>query len=290
LFTKDYRVKSELGCFTIPVYEQGKSNTLFAPQRAKQHFRTQGYRRRLFYEGTCYNSYRKVSADFNSWVRQSPEKGIQASSLQYETKAEANSIEVTQKQQEQAVLKANNFTSEGQPLQKTTKAVKSYTAKKEVQTAYAQVLEQAPSNLQELLNLELTDYEDKSRTTYIGIDDVCNKKQKSIRTSEVEPQEELRTKQSYFRSGGKKNYKKRSFLFHTVVKIVTEQGNYTLTAPKISLIWASLMAVLLHNKLLKTQFIFLVDGQITLHDFIVARMKWCSIKLLLRTIFVVWFT
>lgn len=280
MFTKDYRVKSELGCFTIPIYEQGECSTLFAPQRAKQHFRTQGYRRRVFYEGTSHNSYRKVSADFNSWVRQSSEEGIQASGLQYETKAEAKSIEVIQKQQEQAVLQANNFTSEGQPLQKMTKSVKSYTAKKEVQTAYAEVLEQAPSNLQNLLSLELTDYEDKSRTTYIGIDDVCNKKQKSNRTNEVEPQQES-TKQSHFRNGGKKNYKKRSFLFHTVAKIVTEQGNYTLTAPKISLIWASLMALLLHNKLLKTQFIFLVDGQITLHDFIVARMKWCPIKLLL---------
>jgi len=134
--------------------------------------------------------------------------------------------------------------------------------------------------------LNVADYEDKASTTYIGIDDVCNKKQKSTRPKETELTaeqiaKEKQAKNNNARNGGKKNYKKRSFLFHTVAKIITTQGNYTLTAPRISLIWASLMAVLLNNKLLKTQLIFLVDGQITLHDFIVARMKWCCIKLLL---------
>jgi hypothetical protein len=118
------------------------------------------------------------------------------------------------------------------------------------------------------------------QSTYVAIDDVCNKEQKQQRPKcSEEPINPF--EQNNNRKAGKKVYKNRSFLFHTVAKIITAKGNYTITAARITLLWPFLIAVLLHNQLMGTKLIFLVDGQRVLHDYLIKRFKWRPIHLIL---------
>lgn len=158
----------------------------------------------------------------------------------------------------------------------------------EVKTAYDEVFHQANETIRPLLdfdNLKIEDYEEPSHATYIGIDDVCNKKQKAKRCSAKNKAQKIdnQSKTPYIstRKDGKKQYKKRKFLYHTVIKVVTTKGNYTLTAPKIGGIWITLIALLINNNRLSTFWIGLVDGQRTLHDFLTNRLFWKKHRLLL---------
>lgn len=253
------------------------SSVSFVPQRAKEYYKTTGYRKRVIHQGSSDISYRKTANLFNDWVRQQEGICIKPSSLQYETKAEAKRVELAQNQATQCILAANSFDVSGNPQDSEQYVDLVHKENKEAEQAFKEVVEEAPEHIKPMLEFDTSSYEDKDTATYIAIDDVCNKEQKSSRQKE----EIVQKPKEKSRSNGKKKYKKRKYLFHTVAKVITQKGSYTLTASKIGLLWSTLIAVLLRNNLLKNRLLFLVDGQRTLHDFIVGRMKWCGITLLL---------
>jgi len=273
--------KSEIGCLVIDLYEEAEIEGKLPFQRSKEHYRTHGYRQTMFYEGVSENSYRKVCNFYNRRVRQEDIEGLIPSSLRYELQAEAKQIESNYEKESQQILLKHDFDDQGQPLESKEGLQKQVgsigkSKIKAVKLAFKESCEQAPDWLAKELQLEFSDYEDQASTIYIGIDDVCNKRQKKEREKTVPD-----VKSSNERSGGKKKYKKRKFLFHTVIKVITNQGNYTLTNSKLGLVWPLLIALLLHNNFMKRRWIFLVDGQRSLHEGLTKRLKWKPLHLLL---------
>ena len=273
-----------MGCFTIPLYGDLEG---FGPQRRLQHHRTSGYRRVILHRGITKSSYRTVCSNFNHTVRQQEEgQGVKPSGVRYEATVEARKIETALSDKTVSVLQEHNFDPGGQPCDK--EAVQQLnTAQKQqrispadLKEAYEKVVTQANETIQPLLNFEQLrrdDYEDVKHTTYIGLDDVCNKRQKENRCADTP----VSIDNTNNRKDGKKRYKKRKQLYHTVAKVFTPTQSYTLTAPKIGLLWATLIAFLLHNGCLPTLWIGLVDGQRSLHSFISNRLKWRHCRLLL---------
>ena len=114
-------------------------------------------------------------------------------------------------------------------------------------------------------------FEDKEHTTYIGLDDVCNRKQKASR-ERISKEEKQKIIQ---RVNGRKKYNRKKWLFHTVAHLsAPQQQHYSLTAANLKTIWPRLMALLLNNKQQQEYFVFLVDGHNTLQKFINARTRW----------------
>lgn len=262
----------------ICLYEEPEIEGMLPNLRAKEHYRTQGYRQTMFYEGVSESSFRIVCTSFNRRVRQDQNKGLSPSSLQYELQSEAKQIELNYERQSQQILSKHDFDEQGEPQQSCSieKETTRKACSKAVKFAFAEMCEQAPDRLSGELKLEASDYEDQASTVYIGIDDVCNKRQKKKRektTTEI--------KLSNERSGGKKKYKKRKFLFHTVVKIVAKEGNYSLTASKLRGVWPLLIALLLHNNFIRRRWILLVDGQRSLHEGLAGLLKWRPLHLIL---------
>ena len=279
-----FRVKGEVGCFSIPLYSIGDSQ--FPGQRTKQHYRTKGYLSTVIHKGVSKSSYREVCDRFNHTVRQTDQGGIIPTSVRYETTVEAKKLETCLINKTNEILSAHHFEEDGSPSAKVeVKELKEAKAehlisKDKLKIAFNEIQSEANEYIQPLLSfnqLKASNYENICQTTYIGLDDVCNKKQKASRAKE---EEEL-TGPVNERQGGKKKYKKRKFIYHTVVKVFTATQNYTLTAPKIGLLWSTLIALLLHNNRLPTFWIALVDGQRSLQDFILKRLKWRQCRLLL---------
>jgi len=204
---RNFRVKGEVGCFTIPLYGDLEG---FPPQRRLEHYRTSGYRQVILHQGIVKSSYRTVCTNFNHTVRQEQEQGIKPSGVRYEATVEARQIEA-------ALLDKIS-------INRYFHIVYSYSLQN-------------------------------------GLQNVCNKRQKADRSSDT-PAPIDNTNN---RKDGKKVYKKRKQLYHTVAKVFTATESYTFTAPKIGLLWATLIAFLLHNGCLRTFWICLVDGQRSLH-------------------------
>jgi len=267
---RNFRVKGEVGCFTIPLYGDLEG---FGPQRSLQHYRTSGYRRVILHQGITKSSYRTVCSTFNHTVRQEKELGIKPSGVRYEATVEARKIETALSDKTAKILQEYDFEPTGQPSNKAAvrqlnKVQKRHqTSPTKLKKAYEEIVAQANETIQPLLDfdqLRADDYEQVKQTTYIGLDDVCNKRQKADRSSDTPaPIDDTNN-----RKDGKKVYKKRKQLYHTVAKIFTPTQSYTLTAPKIGLLWATLIAFLLHNGCLRTLWIGLVDGQRSLHTFL----------------------
>jgi hypothetical protein len=234
----------------------------------------------VLFEGVSENSYQKVCARFNRQVRQ--EQSISPSSLQYEAVQEGRQLEEKQAELACKELASHYFDDQVQPIRKQdlAKGSKKKLRSNQVELAYEQVKSNAPAWLEAELELNKNDYEAPASTVYIGIDDVCNKRQKDTRPKKKD--KDVTSAQAIDqRQGGKKYYKKRKFVFHTVAKIVAKEGQYTLTAPKISMIWAILIGFLLGNQLLKRRWIFLVDGQRVLHDYLIHHLRWRKVQMIL---------
>jgi len=258
----------------------------FPAQRRLQHYRTTGYRRVILHQGITISSYRTVCKNFNHTVRQEKEQGIKPSGVRYEATVEAQQIGATLSANTEKILSENHFQQNGHPTDKAAikrlkKAQKRHqTSPAKLKKAYEEIEAEANENILPMLKFEdlrPDDYENAKVTTYIGLDDVCNKRQKTHRQTDLKASAD----NTNSRKGGKKVYKKRKQLYHTVAKIFTPTQSYTLTAPKIGMLWATLIAFLLHNNCLRTLWIGLVDGQRSLHDFLLQRLRWRHCRLLL---------
>lgn len=250
---------------------------MFGPQRAKEHYRTKGYREDLIYLGVSQSSYRNVCRSYNRRVGQTNGDGLQPSSLQYEARAEAKRLQTHQDCEVKQLLSAHQFDENGDPHEASLSVqVPAPSPQTGLEQAFAAICEEAPDSLRASLQLDQDAYEDTSQSTYIAIDDVCNKAQKTSR-----PASGRQPQASNHRKDGKKKYAKRRFLFHTVARVIASKGSYTLAAPRITLLWPILIAVLLRNQLMNTQWVFLVDGQRILHEYLANHLSWRPIRLIL---------
>jgi len=188
---RNFRVKGEVGCFTIPLYGDLEG---FGPQRSLQHYRTSGYRRVILHQGITKSSYRTVCSTFNHTVRQEKELGIKPSGVRYEATVEAREIETALSDKTAKILQEYDFEPTGQPSNKAAvrqlnKVQKRHqTSPTKLKKAYEEIVAQANETIQPLLDfdqLRADDYEQVKQTTYIGLDDVCNKRQKADRSSDT---------------------------------------------------------------------------------------------------------
>lgn len=232
----------------------------------------------VIFDGTSRASYRQVCAWYNRQVRQQ-EQGLRAESLRYESLVESRKIEIAQDLQCQAILAQHDFDEQGHPNEITQELLVDQTKvfNEQVIANFDQIKGEAPPQVQPHLALDRLDYENPDHTVYMAIDEVCNKKQKEHRNGTKPTVEACENT----RKEGKKIYVRSPFLFHTVARIVAPKGNYTLTGVKLGSIWPLLMALLLDHQLMNHQWIFLVDGQQSLQNGLLARLKYKSVRLLL---------
>lgn len=275
-----FRVRGEVGCFSISVYENSSPSMFYPLQRNRQYYRTSGYRETVFYDGVVNQSYRKVCERYNRLVRQSPSEGLRPSSLQYEVQAEALRLESSYLGESAEILTTSGFDSTGLPSRELDTALsfstEVNTSAVTLETAFEEVCQEAPEWLQADLKLVASDYENPDTSVLIEIDDVCNKKQRATRSKKEDEAEPISGTQNDIqtRSDGKKNYKKRKFLYHSVATVITKKGTYSLTAAKLAQLWPLLIALLLANTLLKKKWVFILDGHTILYDFLIDRLQW----------------
>lgn len=269
-----FNVRGEIGNYQIILYDKLEKQKHYPVQRAKELYRTRGYRYHILFDLVTDISYRKVCKWYNHMVRQPDSRGLKPSSLRYETKKEARQLNlaIRKKLSDCKVIEQSNRVSKEQLKNQVSKPK----TLELIQASFKQVCEQAPLHLRKDLEFCPSEYEDKSTAIYIGIDDVCTKQQKSTRSK----QEEQTLDREKSREGGKKKYKRSKHLFHTITKIVGQLGEYTLVAPRISEVWPLLMAFLHHNNLQFFKLIFIVDGQRVLHDYIENHLK-CPFDMIL---------
>ncbi|MFK7979477.1 MAG: hypothetical protein AB8G86_05820, partial [Saprospiraceae bacterium] len=133
---------------------------------------------------------------------------------------------------------------------------------KELEVAKKEMIENAPEDLRQLLEKQVlieSEYETKN-TCYASVDDVCCKRQKKYR------------KEHSAEKGTKAPLKR---VYNSVIRVqLAGHEDYTLVHNTMGGVLMLLMAFLLNNKLLKHNWLFLVDGQRSMKKAILHQFGW----------------
>lgn len=259
---KPYRVDGELGRIIFDAYHvepgqaaDGTAKALFPPQRGKEWHRTAGFKEIALIHGTVQDSYRKTS-DLLNRVRH--QAGATPSRTLRETSAsEGQQIISHMEQQAAEIFEAHDFTTAGQPVD-TDAAYSQQELATLPPTEVAQAIQHCapePDWTAEMINNPVA-YEQPTQTTYVSMDDVNVKRQKSSRQADPEPD------------------KKRKYAHNTVAHIAHGNHSYLLNGLSIRQVLRWVVAFLLHNQLLVHNLLFLVDGYKPLYTAILAAFVW----------------
>ncbi len=275
---RTYKVDGEIGRFEIDTHiiidedENTVYNTaedFFEPLKAKEWYKTEGYKDLAYVHGTTQKSYRKSNETLNR-IRHQEEGGTPLVTLKDNTEAEGTKVLQAIEQKSQDILEQHEFTPEGKPEGDMTQY-----QKVESVTLPEDEVEKAIESCQKKVGLDCNlrsnpmIYEDPEHTVNISIDDVKVKKQKSERKStedreEVKPVEEKNTEES----------KKRPAVYHTIIHVEKGEQSYILNGHGITRVLTLLIAFLLNGNLLKYRIQFFSDGYTPLHRAILLVFSW----------------
>jgi hypothetical protein len=223
--------------------------------RAKEWYRTTGFKEIGLVYGTTEDSYRK-SSDLLNRVRHQAE-GTPFRTLRENTETEGRQVMGQMERQATQILERHGFTPAGIP----TPAAVDRSQQGLVTLPLAQVEQAlhlcvpAPEWLEEMVSNPVA-YEDPTRSTEVSVDDVNVKRQKSSRKSVQEPQ------------------KKPKYVHNTVAHMAHVGTAYIINGNSIGSVLRLVLAFLLHNHLLADNLIFFVDGQRTLYTAILSALVW----------------
>jgi hypothetical protein len=251
-----YKVDGEVGRFEFTTHRVSHSgeiryNTardLFAELKAKEFYRTIGFKEIAMIYGDTEESYRKTAKLINR-VRHQEQGGTPYRTLQENTEKEgAELIDFIAKKSKQ-ILQRNEFTQDG----KYQGHNEAYANNKPVTLSIKRVTEAAERlkgdfDITEILNNPVC-YEDPRKAVNASIDDVNVKKQKEIRES--------------FKSSEKSQ---RKYVHNTIVHVEKEEQSYTLNGHGIKAVLSFLTAFILNNSLTGYRLQFFTDGHKTLNE------------------------
>jgi hypothetical protein len=257
-------VDGEVGRFEFTTHRVSHSgeiryNTardLFAELKAKEFYRTIGFKEIAMIYGDTEESYRKTAKLINR-VRHQEQGGTPYRTLQENTEKEgAELIDFIAKKSKQ-ILQRNEFTQDG----KYQGHNEAYANNKPVTLSIKRVTEAAERlkgdfDITEILNNPVC-YEDPRKAVNASIDDVNVKKQKEIRES--------------FKSSEKSQ---RKYVHNTIVHVEKEEQSYTLNGHGIKAVLSFLTAFILNNSLTGYRLQFFTDGHKTLNETILKCFSW----------------
>lgn len=262
---KPYRVDGELGRITFDTYwveqmeteDDDLTESPFPALRAKEWYRTIGFKEIALVYGTTEESYRKASELINRVRRQ--EGATPSRTLRENTEYEGREVMARMEQQAMEIFHEHGFTTEGAPTEGAEDR-----SKQVLITLPAQEVEQAiqacapePGWVAEMTDNPVP-YEDPDRSAQVSLDDVNVKRQKATRKDAPEP------------------VQKRKYVHNTIAHIAHADASYVISGHGIVHVLRLVLAFLLHNHLLQDNLMFFVDGQRTLYAAIPGVFAWLS--------------
>ena len=261
-----YKVDGEVGRFHFTTHRVDGNNgrtynttvDFFPALKAKEWYRTVGFKHIAIILGDVVNTYRKTTELIN-YVRYQPMDGTPYRTLQDNTEKEgARLIDYLEKKTTD-VLKRHRFTEDGayRGDPEDLASIKPGTLPEATINKAAAHLDSEYSP-KELLGNPVC-LEDPVKSVTIAIDDVSVKKQSEGRGSTP-------------LTGDKQS--KHKFVHNTVARVDKDQKNYSLVGAGIKVTLRYLIAFLLSNRLLGYRFQFFTDGHTVLNDTIRSCFEW----------------
>jgi len=229
---------------------------LFPVLKAREFYRTIGFKEIAFIYGNTENSFRKTIALINR-IRYQEENGTPYRTLQENTEKEGADLNQHIENKTKTILAQNNFTSEGcyqGDNQTYLQTIPVTLAKKMVSKAAENFSDNY--SVTDILNNPVC-YEDPEKTVNISIDDVNVKKQEETRTRKDNSEE-----------------RRRKYVHNTVVHIGKGQKSYTLNGHGMKTVLSYLIAFLFNSGLTGNRFQFFTDGHTTLNKTIINSFRW----------------
>jgi hypothetical protein len=251
---KPYRVEGEIGRITFDSYWI-EAESPFPPLHAKQWYRTTGFKELALVYGTVEESYRKA-ADLINRVRHQGD-ATPPRTLRENTEYEGRRIMARMEQQATTILKEHSFTPQGTPTEAATDYGQQTLSTLPPEQVKGAIQECAPGLtwVREMEDNPLP-YENPAQSATVSLDDVGVKGQKASRKETKEPTRE------------------RKYVHNTIAHIGHAGESYIISGHGVVSVLRSVLAFLLHNRLLKNNLIFFVDGQRTLYTAILYAFSW----------------
>ena len=259
-----YKVDGEVGRFEFTTHgvlhnlqtQYDTARDLFSELKAKEFYRTTGFKEIGMIYGDTEESYRKTAVLINR-IRYQEEGGTPYRTLQENTEKEGAGLIDYVEEKTTRILKDNGFSEDGiyrgdnpaygnnQPA--TLPAERIFKVSEGCLEGYAR---------DEVLNNPVC-YEDPENTVSVFIDDV-----------NVKRQEESRQK------GRRSEEGKRKYVHNTIAHVSKGDGNYTLNGYGIRTVLCFLTAFIFNNGLIGNRLQFFTDGHKTLNEAILKSFNW----------------
>ena len=262
--SRPYKVDGEIGRFEFTTHrvacggevQYNTAQGLFPELKAKEFYRTSGFKEIAMIYGDTEQSYRKTT-DLINRVRHQEQGGTAYRTLRENTEKEGTELIDFIAEKSKRVLQKHDFTEDGiyQGHNET------YTNTEPATLPAEKVAEAAKKigdkfDITEILNNPVC-YEDPEKTVNAAIDDVNVKKQKQTR-EKVKSHEET----------------KRKYVHNTVVHMKKGDQRYTLNGYGIKTVLCFVIAFILNNNLIGNRFQFFTDGHKTLIETIFKCFSW----------------
>jgi hypothetical protein len=271
-----YHADGEIGRFTFTTHtavkedgtEYNTAGELFACLKAKEWYKTSGFKEIAIVYGDTESSYRKTEKLINR-IRYQEEGGTPLRTLRDGTLSEGLKIIGLIEDKTDNILKVHRFTGNGvfngcsddynaEPVKLPGDRVRE--AVEKCQRRF----EEKGMVAEEKISDNPLCYEDPGQTVNISDDDVVVKKQKEKRESRTDGKEKEENKKK----------KKRKYVHNTVVHVEKGGESYILNGSGMTAVLRILIAFLLHNDLLRYRLQFFTDGHVTLNTLILKCFSW----------------
>lgn len=229
---------------------------LFSELKAKEFYRTTGFKEIGMIYGDTEKSYRRTGKLINR-IRYQEQGGTPYRTLQENTEKEGSNLIDYVEEKTKRILEENGFTEDG--VYRGNKAAYANQPVTLSEEKISEAVEQCLSSHDmgdEIINNPVC-YEDPENTVNISIDDVSVKKQ-----------EETRQK------GGGSEKGKRKYVHNTVVHVSKSDRSYTLNGYGIKTVLCFLIAFIFNNDLIGNRLQFFTDGHKTLNETILKCFSW----------------
>ena len=228
---------------------------VFAELKAKEFYRTTGFKEIAMIYGDTEQSYRRTGRLINR-IRHQEQGGTPYRTLQENTEKEGSNLIDYIEEKTKRILKKNGFSEDG-----VCQGNNAAYANQPVTVSEEKITEAAEKCIDsdiydEVINNPVC-YEDPKNTVNISIDDVNVKKQKEIR-----------------QKGGSSKERKRKYVHNTVVHVSKGGESYTLNTYGIKAVLCFLIAFIFNNDLIGNRLQFFTDGHTVLNKTILKCFNW----------------
>lgn len=260
-----YKVDGEVGRFAFTTHSvlddvQTQYNTarnLFPELKAKEFYKTAGFKEIAMIYGDTEQSYRKTATLINR-IRHQEQGGTPYRTLQENTEKEGSNLIDYIEEKTKRILKKNGFSENGSYMGDNPAYAKNQPTTFSEEKIVKAAEECIDGDIRdEVLNNPVC-YEEPEETVDIFIDDV-----------NVKRQEESRQK------GGRSEKGNRKYVHNTIAHVSKEdRGYYTLNGYGIRTVLCFLTAFIFNNDLIGNRLQFFTDGHKVLNETILKCFNW----------------